>query len=114
MRLNDATPSDWNRLREEHPAILKTGLEPWATMAAEEAEEDVVNNPEHYNTGSIECIDAIEESMTPEAFRGYLKGNVQKYLWRYESKHWEDPLQDLQKAQWYLARLTQAVIFENE
>jgi hypothetical protein len=83
-------------------------------MAAEEAEEDVVNNPEHYNTGSIECIDAIEESMTPEAFRGYLKGNVQKYLWRYESKHWEDPLQDLQKAQWYLARLTQAVIFENE
>jgi hypothetical protein len=99
-------------LREEHPAILKTGLEPWADMAEEEAAEDVVNNPDHYNTGSIECIDAIEESMTPEAFRGYLKGNCTKYLWRYSYKG--KPIEDLQKAQWYLARLTQAVIFENE
>lgn len=65
-------------------------------------EEDMVNNPNHYNNGAIECIDAIEESMTLEGFRGYLKGNVQKYVWRYESK---GGIQDLMKAQWYLDKL---------
>ena len=65
--------------------------------------EDLVNSPLHYASGSVECIDAIEESMSNEAFRGYLKGNIQKYLWRYEDK--QNSLQDLQKAEWYLKRL---------
>lgn len=65
--------------------------------------EDNVNSPTHYNTGSIECIDAINASMMPEAYRGYLKGNVLKYLWRYEKK--ANPVEDLKKAQWYLERL---------
>jgi len=60
---------------------------------------DKVNSPSHYNSGNIECIEAIKESMTPEAFRGYLKGNVQKYLWRYEYKN---GLDDLYKARVYL------------
>lgn len=64
---------------------------------------DPVNSPSHYTTGSVECIDAIKASMTPEAYLGYLKGNVQKYLWRYEKK--ANPVEDLKKAQWYLARL---------
>ena len=46
---------------------------------------DYVNHPPHYNSGNIECIDAIEESMTHDAFVGYLKGNIQKYLWRFET-----------------------------
>ena len=76
------------------------------------AEEDVVNNPEHYNTGTIECIEAIEESMSSVAYKGYLKGNAMKYLWRYDYKGKQ--VEDLQKCQWYLGRLTQVVIFENE
>ena len=60
---------------------------------------DNVHSPSHYNSGNIECIEAIKESMTPEAFRGYLKGNVQKYLWRYEYKN---GLDDLHKARVYL------------
>ena len=63
---------------------------------------DYVNSPPHYNTGNIECIDAIEESMTPEGFKCYLKGNIQKYIWRYENKK---GLQDVLKAEWYLKRL---------
>lgn len=70
--------------------------------AAQRAE--AVNRPAHYNTGSVECIDAIEASMTPEEFKGYLKGNAQKYLWRYRNKG--KPKEDLQKALWYLQRLT--------
>ena len=44
--------------------------------------------------------------MTPEAFAGYCKGNVIKYVWRYEKK---DQLEGLLKAQWYLNRLIQKV-----
>jgi len=64
---------------------------------------DMVNSPPHYNDGKLECIDAIEASMEPLAFRGYLKGNVLKYLWRYEKK---GGTQDLEKAQWYLTKLS--------
>jgi len=59
-------------------------------------------NPSHYTSGTVECIDAIESSMSPEAFKGFLKGNVQKYVWRYEAK---GGVESLQKAQWYLNRL---------
>ena len=76
---------------------------------AEEDEKDDAINPDHYKSGLIECIEAIEESMTTAAFAGYLKGNCMKYLWRYETKHAYDPLQDLQKAEWYLSRLIELV-----
>jgi hypothetical protein len=45
-----------------------------------------INNPRHYTQGDIECIDAIKASMTQEQFAGFLKGNIQKYLWRYDTK----------------------------
>ena len=70
-------------------------------------ENDPVNHPNHYASSGIECIEAIRASMTEEAFRGYLKGNVQKYLWRYEKK--VAPAEDLKKASWYLTRLIEEV-----
>jgi len=69
--------------------------------------EDVVNKPKHYNTGAIECIEAIKASMSPIEFRGYLKGNILKYLWRYNYKG--KPIEDLDKAGWYLTRLQQEI-----
>jgi len=69
----------------------------------------MVNSPPHYNDGEIECIDAIEASMTKEAFRGYLKGNMLKYLWRYENKGGKE---DLDKANWYLTKLRRSFLEE--
>ena len=66
-------------------------------------------NPDHYKTGDVECIDAIQECMSSAAFKGYLKGNCMKYLWRYETKHSDRPVEDLQKAEWYLSKLLQEV-----
>jgi hypothetical protein len=63
---------------------------------------DNVEKPAHYNQSGIECIQAIEASMTSDQFCGYLKGNVQKYIWRYENKN---KIEDLKKAQWYLNKL---------
>lgn len=71
------------------------------------AKNDPVNHPSHYTQGDIECIDAIEASMTFESFCGYLKGNAQKYLWRYENKG--TLIQDLQKAQWYISKLIDTI-----
>lgn len=65
---------------------------------------DNVNNPEHYNQGDIECIDAIQAALTPEEFRGYCKGNVIKYVWRERLKGGNE---SLAKAQWYLERAAQ-------
>ena len=41
---------------------------------------DLVNSPEHYNQGSIECIDSIEAMLTREEFIGYLRGNSHNCL----------------------------------
>ena len=63
---------------------------------------DPVNSPAHYTQGGIECIDALKACMTPEEFKGFLRGNALKYLWRFREKA---GLQDIQKAEWYLNRL---------
>lgn len=129
MRLNDATPDMWNKAtkktaperwkeaweeaayEENAKAWLKAAYEENSKAWEEEAVEDVVNNPDHYNTGNIECIDAIEESMSSVAFKGYLKGNCIKYLWRYDYKGKQ--VEDLEKAGWYLNKLTDMVAEEN-
>lgn len=66
-----------------------------------------VTRPYHYTQGDIECIDAIKASMTDEEFKGFLKGNSLKYLWRYENKN--NPVEDLKKAKWYLDKLISIV-----
>jgi len=68
---------------------------------------DPVNNPPHYNRKNIEAICAIEASMDEEEFRGYLKGNTLKYMWRYKYK--DSPVEDLEKAQYYLNLLIKKV-----
>lgn len=60
---------------------------------------DNVNSPKHYNESGIECIDAIRATLGPSGFQAYCKGNVMKYLWRYEYKN---GLEDLKKASVYL------------
>lgn len=72
-----------------------------------DAPSDAVKHPAHYAKGGVECIAAIKASMTTEAYRGYLKGNCLKYLWRYEDKG--KPAEDLRKALEYLGWLLKEV-----
>lgn len=62
---------------------------------------DNVNHPEHYTSGNVECIDAIQAALTEDEFRGYCKGNAIKYSWRERNKGGNE---DLQKAVWYLTK----------
>lgn len=67
----------------------------------EEPKKDNIN-PSHYRNGKVECIDALESALSPEEFRGFLRGNVLKYNWRCMQKNGDE---DLKKSQWYLDRL---------
>ena len=64
---------------------------------------DNIHKPFHYNQGSIETINLIQGTVSSKEFEGYLKGNIIKYLSRYNYK--KEPLNDLNKAEWYLKRL---------
>lgn len=68
-------------------------------------------NPNHYKQGGLESIDAIKAFMSHEAYKGFLKGNCQKYLFRYEKKN---GIEDLRKCQWYLERLLGVLEEEQE
>lgn len=55
-----------------------------------------VDHPEYYNKLNIECIDVIEHF-------NFNLGSVIKYVWRCGEKS-ADPIEDLQKAKWYIQR----------
>ena len=59
---------------------------------------DMVNHPPHYKAGGIETIDFIEAKDL-----NYRLGNVVKYVSRAGKKS-SDPVQDLEKALFYLKR----------
>ena len=67
--------------------------------------EDVVNRPEHYNSGTpYECIKVLKRWMSRAQYVGLLKGNIIKYLCRSEKKNGTE---DLRKAQWYMNKLVE-------
>jgi len=106
------TEQEWNELARESLSYASTYNLSEATNAAGKAwvdsvddalYEDYVNSPPHYNSGAVECIEAIKASMSTEEYKGYLKGNTLKYLWRYNYKG--KPVEDIEKARWYLEKL---------
>tara|TARA_R100001244_G_scaffold75675_1_gene60268 strand:+ start:998 stop:1411 length:414 start_codon:yes stop_codon:yes gene_type:complete len=132
-KINDITPDEWNSLEAKAKQADLPGLSSpngfmgavtftlpieasppvtLTTLKKSKPRTDNVNAPFHYNAGKIECIEGIEASMSSEAFKGYLKGNCQKYLWRFDYKG--KAKEDLQKASWYLNKLITVVIIEGK
>ena len=73
----------------------------------EEPKKDAVNHPDHYTSGSVECIDAIKAATTGlSGFQSYLSGTILKYIWRW---HHKNGLEDLLKARRYLDWLIEEV-----
>ena len=77
----------------------------WVKKEEPEADVDMVNHPPHYTAGGIETIDFIQAKLTPEEFRGYLRGNILKYSSRAGLKG--DAMQDIDKMVWYANKLQQ-------
>lgn len=60
-----------------------------------------MSTPQHYDK-SIQPWDAMRAWMSDDAFRGFLQGNIIKYIARYQEK---GGVGDLKKAQHYLSKL---------
>ena len=101
-------PVPWATQEEDKPLPSRKAWDVYLEKHQEVFDEqlpvlsDTVNHPSHYSDGEIECIEAIEAQLTPEEYRGYLKGNVAKYVWREKNK---GGIESLKKAQWYLDKL---------
>ena len=64
---------------------------------------DMVNHPQHYTQGGIECIECIKAAVTNKVgIEAVCVANVIKYLFRYEEKN---GIEDVRKAKWYVERL---------
>ncbi|MDM8212800.1 DUF3310 domain-containing protein [Enterococcus hirae] len=61
--------------------------------------------PDYYQKGTIDVIEAFRLTATKEQFRGGMKLNVMKYIMRYENKN---GIEDLEKAREYIDRLIKA------
>ena len=63
-------------------------------------------SPQHYQQGNIQVLDFI----TDQKFT-YLEGNIVKYICRYKTKN---GLEDLEKADYYLSRLIELQMDEDD
>ncbi len=86
-----------SHMKAVHGPALLNGLRTPPSISTEQY--DMVDHPEHYTKGSLECIDWIRIFLTEEEYHGYLKGTILKYLWRHEDKG--NPIQDLEKLRKY-------------
>lgn len=59
----------------------------------------------HYETREMQCIDVIRAALTPEEFKGFLKGNTIKYMYREGEKN--DAKHDRYKAADYACMLSE-------
>lgn len=71
----------------------------------EDTDNDAIN-PNHYKSGNMECIDVLKDVLGEEGFKGFCRGNVFKYLWRYNHKNGKE---DLLKAKCYLEKLVEVL-----
>ena len=67
----------------------------------EDNNDDNVEHPQHYTSGGVECIDAMQITQGKEAVMSFCICNAFKYLWRHENKNGTE---DIKKAIWYLKK----------
>lgn len=70
----------------------------------EKSEQDGIR-PDYYQHEGRDLFDHFSEMFTTQAFRGFMVGNIIKYVIRYHSKN---GVEDLRKARTYLDRLIQS------
>ena len=108
MSIDDESPDAWGLINNKYKYQVQ-----WQDDGEEDTvpndhplfseSVDMVDNPPHYNNGSVECIEAIEAMLSKDEYIGYLRGNALKYMWRFRYK--SKPFEDLRKARWYEERL---------
>lgn len=99
----------YGELKEEHvernyEILLKAGVFP--TQLNETDTEDIINHPNHYTNGGMECIDEMKLVFGKEFTANFCLGNVWKYRYRALTKNGQE---DLDKANRYMAMYKEIV-----
>lgn len=71
-----------------------------------EPKEDVVNHPNHYTNGGMECIDEMILIFGKEAVANFCLCNAWKYRYRAMYKNGEE---DMKKSHWYMAKYKELI-----
>lgn len=80
-------------------------------MKKDKANDDLVNHPNHYCKGDVECIDALKSATSDlSGIEAVCTANAIKYLWRWKDKNGGE---DLEKARWYIDRLLRELGAQN-
>lgn len=66
-----------------------------------------VEHPAHYNSGNIECIDAMMAAFGKQEVISFCKLNAFKYLWR--ATHKGKYKEDMEKAAWYTNKANELI-----
>lgn len=91
------------------------GLKPEEEAYKQELREELTSwvdsldtkvHPEHYTYSKYECINVLKDILGEEGFKEFCRGNVFKYLWRYNHKNGKE---DLLKAKYYLEKLIEVL-----
>lgn len=64
-------------------------------------EKDAVNHPEHYESGSYECIDEMVAVFGMPVVANFCLCNVWKYRYRALNKNGKE---DMEKSDWYMCK----------
>lgn len=105
LRRNVELRNQISKYKEEERKRLKNGEYLLSRDETCRLMSDNVNHPNHYQ-GDIETIDYIKDKLTDEEFRGFVKGNVLKYVSREGLKNGDE---DLKKSNWYLNKLIEVL-----
>lgn len=80
----------------------------WCHKFPQEQDEDIVNHPKHYQLDGleVEALEVIKASLNIEEYKGYLLGNMLKYLLRHKKKN---NVEDIQKMLFYSKELNKCL-----
>lgn len=88
-------PEEYQEAREEEPGMK-------AFIEMEKIDDYIEPDYYHNGTDGVDTIEMLYRTIPFEQFRGFMKGNVIKYITRYDRKNGPE---DLIKAHTYLDRL---------
>lgn len=92
--------------------LIEEATVPEVSASEPPTDEDLVNNPSHYQSytkDGIDCITAMRHAFGSTAVAHFCLCNSFKYLWRHSSKN---GMQDIDKAIWYLNKYKELNIIE--
>lgn len=103
----ETTRQMWNTMKNQYgnstSEVMDQLVNPKPIFGEVTDTPDLVNSPPHYTEGGFETIDFIEAKDL-----NYRLGNVIKYVSRAGRKVDTNPVEDLEKALWYLNREIEA------